>query len=83
MNKLQKRQNSVNQNFVGQSMRKKCVKLHTECKSILGLCKNKRKYAQITQSVWNYPLNNARWVQKQHILRIIYTLYKSHNFVWH
>ena len=34
---------------------KKCVKLHTECKSTLGLCKNK-KYTQITQSVWKYTL---------------------------
>ena len=41
-NKRILRQNSVNQDLLGQAT-KKCVSLHTECKSTLGLCKN-RKY---------------------------------------
>ena len=51
--KLQKRisrQNSVNQDLLGQAT-KKCVKLHTECKSTLGLCKNKIIHTNYTKCV--------------------------------
>ena len=51
--KLQKRisrQNSVNQNLLGQAT-KNCVKLHTECKSTLGLCKNKIIHTNYTKCV--------------------------------
>ena len=48
-------QNNVNQDLLSQAT-KKCVSLHTDCKSTLGLCKN-RKYTLITQSERNYAQN--------------------------
>ena len=44
------RQNSTNQDLLGQAT-KKCVKLHTECKSTLGLCKNKIIHTNYTKCV--------------------------------